>query len=52
MESFWKTLCDIKMMPLTTEQFPKINEKFVRAEINVDMKNMERISENLALRLS
>ena len=57
MESFWKSICEIKLMPLTTDYFPdfsnrKINEKFVSEMINLDMKNSEKILENLSLRLT
>ena len=57
MESFWKSIVEIKLMPLTTNYFPdlsnkQISDKFVSEMINLDMKNIEIISENLALRLT
>ena len=57
MESFWRSLCEIKVFPLTTDYFPELNnravhEKFIQDIHNLDMENNDTIPENLGLRLS
>jgi hypothetical protein len=57
MESFWRSLCDIKVFPLTTDYFPDLNnrlihEKFLEEIHSLDMENADTIPENLSLRLS
>jgi hypothetical protein len=55
MESFWKGLCEVKIMPLTTEYFPEvraISEKYIQDIYYLDLENNETISENIGLRLT
>jgi hypothetical protein len=57
MDAFWKGLCEIKIMPLTTDYFPDmsnraINEKYIQDIYNLDIGTSDTIAENLGLRLS
>lgn len=57
MKGFWRSLCEVKIMPLTTEFFPDMSQrvfydKYNKDIYNLDRENDETINENLGLRLT
>lgn len=57
MKGFWRSLCEVKIMPLTTEYFPDTShrvfyDKYNKDIYNLDKENDETINENLGLRLT
>jgi len=58
MEGFWRSLCECKLLPLTSAFFPdekKLNtlSQYKKEECSVDFLNkVEKIKDNLCLRLT